>query len=252
VAYLYPVRPIEDDMSEVAETGDCTRPVRRAPVLVCLGLILVYPVFSVPVQGSIHNLAPKIGEIGARLVTEGAIWLYGAIVLAIALLWERRTLASIGLRRFRLASLLFAIGGAVAMAGAGVLGAQLVYGVLHQPQHAEAQAAALVNGSAVYAVCIAVRAGVIEEIFFRGLAIEQLTGLTGSRWLSAFLATAIFVMIHALHFDWIQLVPIAAVSIVLVVLYLWRHDLWANILAHIMVDGVGLVTLALQAHKSAH
>jgi membrane protease YdiL (CAAX protease family) len=239
-------------MSRVAETGDCTRPVRRAPVLVCLVLILVYPLFSVPVQASIHNLVPRIGEIGARVVTEAAIWLYGAMVLAIALLWETRTLASIGLRRFPFASLAFAITGAVAMVGVGALAAYVVYGLLHRAQHSDAQAAALVNGSVAYAVCIAVRAGVIEEIFFRGLAIEQLTVLTGSRLLSAFLATAVFVVVHALHFDWIQLVPIAGVSIVLVGLYLWRHDLWANILAHIMVDGIGLVTLALQTHKPAH
>ena len=238
-------------MSGVAQTGDCTRPVRRAPVLVCLGLILVYPLYSVPMQASIHNLVPRIGEIGARVVTEAAIWTYGGVVLAIALLWEARTLASIGLRRFRFASLAFAVAGAVAMAGAGALAAYVVYGLLHRAQHSNAQAAALVNGSVAYALCIAVRAGVIEEILFRGLAIEQLTVLTGSRWVSAFLATAVFVVIHALHFDWVQLVPIAAVSVVLVGLYLWRRDLWANILAHIMVDGVGLVTLALQAHKPA-
>jgi membrane protease YdiL (CAAX protease family) len=215
-------------------------------------LILVYPLFSVPVQASIHNLVPRTGEIGAGVVTEAAIWLYGAMVLAIALLWETRTLASIGLRRFRFASLAFAIAGAVAVVGAGALAAYVVYGLLHQAQHSDAQAAALVNGSVAYAVCIAVRAGVIEEIFFRGLAIEQLTVLTGSRLLSAFLATATFVVIHALRFEWIQLVPIAGVSIVLVGLYLWRRDLWANILAHIMVDGVGLVTLALQTHKPTH
>ena len=56
-------------MSGVAKTGDCTRPVRRAPVLVCLGLILIYPLYSVPMQASIHNLAPRIGAIGARVVT---------------------------------------------------------------------------------------------------------------------------------------------------------------------------------------
>ena len=108
------------------------------------------------------------------------------------------------------------------------------------------------NGSVIYALCLAVRAGVIEEIFYRGLAIEQLTVLTGSRWFSAFLATAFFVMSHALHFNWIQLVPIAAVSIVLTGLYLWRHDLWANILAHIAVDGPGLVAIAVQTHKLTH
>jgi len=161
--------------------GNCARSVRRAPVLVCLGLILVYPLYSVPVQASIDSLAPRIGEIDARVVTEGAIWLYAATVLAIALLWEKRTLASIGLRRFRFASLGFAVAGAVAMAGAGALAAYVVYGLLHRAQHSNAQAAALVNGSVAYALCIAVRAGVIEEILFRGLAIEQLTVLTGSR-----------------------------------------------------------------------
>jgi uncharacterized protein len=239
-------------MNWITPVGNGVSPVRRGPVLICLGLIVVYPLFSVPVQGSIHSLAPRIGEIAARVVAEGAIWLYAAIVLVMALRWEGRTLASIGLRKPTFASLGFAIVGVVAMMGAGALAVYVVYGLLRQSRHADAQAAALVNGSVIYALCLAVRAGVIEEIFFRGLAIEQLTVLTGSRWLSAFLPTAFFVVIHALRFDWIQLVPIAAVSIVLAGLYLWRRDLWANILAHIAVDGVGLVAVALQTHKLTH
>lgn len=239
-------------MNSITSAGNGASPVRRWPVLICLGLIVVYPLFSVPVQASIHNLAPRTGEIAARVVAEGAISLYAAIVLIIALRWESRTLASIGLREPTFASFGFAIVGAVAMMAAGALAGYVVYGLLRQSRHADAQVAALVNGSVIYALCLAVRAGVIEEIFFRGLAIEQLTVLTGSRWLSAFLATALFVVIHALRFDWIQLVPIAAVSIVLAGLYLWRHDLWANILAHIAVDGAGLVAVAIQTHKLTH
>jgi membrane protease YdiL (CAAX protease family) len=109
-----------------------------------------------------------------------------------------------------------------------------------------------VGGSVIYALWLSVRAGVIEEIFYRGLAIEQLTLFTGRRWLSAVIATSVFVAVHALHFDWVQLVPIAAVGIVLAALYLWRRDLWANIFAHVAVDSGGLVTLALQTHKLAH
>lgn len=239
-------------MNGITPAGNDASPVRRWPVLICLGLIVVYPLFSVPVQASIHSLASRFGEIAARVVAEGAIWLYAAIVLVIALRWEGRTLASIGLRKPRFASLGFAIVGAVAMIGAGAFAVYVVYGLLRQARHADAQAAALVNGSVIYALCLAVRAGVIEEILFRGLAIEQLTVLTGSRWLAAFFSTALFVVVHALRFDWIQLVPIAAVSIVLALLYLWRHDLWANILAHIAVDGAGLVALAVQTHKLTH
>jgi membrane protease YdiL (CAAX protease family) len=230
-------------------TGDRAMPARRAPIFLCLGLILVYPLFSVPVQHAIAAIGPRLGGIDPRIVTEAAIWLYGAIVLAIALFWERRTLASIGLRRPSLASLGFGIGGALAITAAGALAAYVVYGLLHQPKHADAQAAAMVGGSVVYAICLAVRAGVIEEIFYRGLGIEQLTALTKRRWLAALIPTVAFVVMHALRFDWIQLVPIAAVAIVLVALYLWRHDLWSNIFAHVAVDAFGLVQLALQAHK---
>ncbi|HEY5074997.1 MAG TPA: CPBP family intramembrane glutamic endopeptidase [Pyrinomonadaceae bacterium] len=239
-------------MNWITSAGNGASRVRRGPILICLGLIVVFPLFSVPMQASIHSLAPRIGEIAARVVAEGAIWLYGAIVLVIALRGEGRTLASIGLRKPTFGSLGFAIVGVVAMMGAGGVAAYVVYGLLHQARHMDAQAGALVNGSVFYALCLAVRAGVIEEIFFRGLAIEQLTVLTGSRWLSALLPTAYFVVIHALRFDWVQLVPIAAVSIVLAGLYLWRHDLWANILAHIAVDAVGLVAVAVQAHKLTH
>ncbi|MDE2163489.1 MAG: CPBP family intramembrane metalloprotease [Alphaproteobacteria bacterium] len=229
-------------------TDEHATALRRTPILISLGLILVYPLFSVPVQAAVHHLIPKLGAVEARVVTEGAIWLYAAIVLAIALFWERRTLASIGLRRPTRASLGFGVVGAIAIAGAGALGSYVVYTLLHLPEHADAQAAAMVGGSVIYALCLAVRAGVVEEIFYRGLAIEQLTALTGRRWFAAVVATAVFVLIHKLHFDWAQLVPIAAVAIVLAALYLRRHDLWANIIAHIAVDAVGLVTLALQAH----
>jgi uncharacterized protein len=233
-------------------TNTDSAPARRTPALVSLVLILVYPLLSVPVQASIHILVPRFGATEARIIAEGVIWLYAAIVLSIAVFWERRTLASIGLRRPTLASLGFGIVGAAAMAAAGALAAYVVYHVLHQMSHANEQAAAIVGGSVVYAICISVRAGVIEELFYRGLATEQLTVFTGHRWLSAFLATAVFVGMHLLHFDPIQLVPIGAVGLVLVVLYLWRHDLWANIIAHIVVDATSLVALVLQTHKMGH
>ena len=227
-------------------------PARRTPVLVSLFLIAIYPLFSVPVQASIHALAPRMGMTEARALTEGAVWLYATIVLGIALVWERRTLASIGLGRFRLSSLGFGAATALLMVGVGIASSAVIYGYFRQPQHADAQAAAMVGGSVVYALCLAVRAGVVEELFYRGLATEQLSVFTGRRWLSALIAAAVFTLMHALHFDWVQLIPIGVVAIILAVVYLWRHDLWANIIAHIAVDAGGLVTLALQAHKVAH
>jgi membrane protease YdiL (CAAX protease family) len=246
------VRAVRAGEAAMFETSPAIRPARsgqRWSILACLALILAYPLFSVPVQGLLQAPNPRIGTIGTRIISEAAIWLYGAIVLAVALYGERRTLASIGIGRFTLASVGFAVGGVVAMAAAGQLAAFIMYDLLHHAQHADAQASALVDGSAVYGFFLALRAGVIEEVFFRGLAIEQLAKLTGNRWLAAAIALVVFVLFHALRFDWVQLVPIAAVGAVLTGLYLWRHDLWANILAHVALDGAGLMTLAFHAHR---
>jgi uncharacterized protein len=225
---------------------------RRVPIFLSLALILAYPPFAIASRSWFRAMAPTIGAINVGLATEAAAWLYGMVVLAIALFWERRTLASIGLGRPTLASLGFGIGGAMAMAGSIIAGGFIVYGLLHQPEHEDAQMAAIVGSSALYAVCLAVRAGVVEEILFRGLAIEQLSVLTGRRWPAAFLSTLVFVLSHALNFDWAQLVPVATVSIVVVGLYLWRHDLWANIIAHAAVDVVAVLSVVFEAHNSAH
>lgn len=219
------------------------RKAAQAPIWVSLVLIVLYPFFAAAGEGAFRGLSDSIGSVAAHFAIEAAIWLYGAGVLAIALYWERRTLSSIGLRRPTWSSLSFGLAGAVAMAGAIILGGMVVYGWLRQPEHEDAQVAAIVGGSAVYAVCLAVRAGVIEEILFRGLAIEQLTVLTGRKWLSALLATLVFVMAHALHFDWAQLVPVSAVSVVVVGLYLWRKDLWANIIAHTLIDLIAVLSV---------
>jgi uncharacterized protein len=180
------------------------------PIILCLGLIFVYPLLVIPLQMPLHELVLRAGRNEARFAAEAFVWLYAAAVLAIALFWERRTPASIGLRRITLASLGFGIGALAAIYVVGGIAGYVVYFVLHEPERAPAQVAALLGGSLLYALSLGVRAGVIEEIFFRGLAIEQLTVLTGRRRLSALIATSVFVLMHALFFDWVQLVPVAA------------------------------------------
>jgi membrane protease YdiL (CAAX protease family) len=226
---------------------DQAQPVRRLPILVCLGLILVFPLFTLPVQGATAALSLRIGEIPARVVTEGAIWLYGAIVLGVALFAERRTLASIGLSRPTFWALLWGLGAAVALLAIGGFSSFLTYNVFHQHNRAPAAVEAMVRGSLVYALCLAIRAGVIEEILYRGLAIEQLTALTGRRSIAALGATLLFIVSHELRFDLKQIIPIALTSFGLVGLYLWRRNLWINIIAHTLIDAVALGIVALHA-----
>ena len=196
-------------------------------------------------------MAQALGTTGARVLTESAIWLYFVLVVGIALFGERRPLTGMGLRKLTLRTVGFGLGGAAALFLVGQVGGFIVYTLLRQAAHANSQAADMVDGSVLYAIALAVRAGVIEETLFRGLAIEQLTTLTGHRLLAAAIALMAFILVHMRRFDLAQLVPIGLVSIVLTGLYLWRRDLAANIIAHAVLDGVGLVTLALQAHVTA-
>jgi membrane protease YdiL (CAAX protease family) len=224
------------------------RPRARRPVIyLCLALMLVFPFFSSGLEQAVGNLAPSIGEIRARFVTEGAIWLFTAVVLGIALFGEPRTLASIGLRRPTLLTPLWGLGAAICLLALGGLASFVTYNVLHAPNHTAAQIEAIVHGSLIYALALAVRAGVTEEVLYRGLAIEQLTVLTGRRWLAALVATLAFVAVHTVHFDLRQLIPIATASFGLAALYLWRRNLWINIFAHTLIDAVALGAVALQA-----
>jgi len=230
---------------------DTSRPIRLVPILLCLGLIAVYPFLSVPVQQATTALAPRLGEMPARFATEGAIWAYAALVLAIALFGERRTLASIGLKRPTPAVIPWGIGATLALLAAGAAASFLTYNVLHlaHANRTPAQVEAIMHGSLAYGIALAIRGGVIEELFYRGLAIEQLTVLTKSRAFAALVATLVFVFSHALRFDPAQLIPIATLGFALAGLYLWRRNLWINMIAHAAVDAIAFTALALHATK---
>jgi membrane protease YdiL (CAAX protease family) len=220
---------------------------RRLPILLCLGLIAAYPVISTGAEGFVSRLAPQLGEVPARLATEAAIWAYGALVLAIALVGEPRSLASIGLRRPTILTPLWGLVAAIGLLALGGLASFVTYKVLQAPNHTAAQIEALVRGSLIYGLSMAVRGGVIEEVLYRGLAIEQLTVLTGQRWLAALIATLVFVAVHMTHFDLVQLIPIAVAGTGLAAIYLWRRNLWINIIAHVLIDALAMSVVALKA-----
>jgi membrane protease YdiL (CAAX protease family) len=234
-------------VTDKSATATPMAPIRRFSIFICLALITVFPLIAVPVQGATGALAARIGEMPSRFLTEGAIWAYGALVLAIALFGERRTLASIGLSRPTFAAIPWGLGAAIGLLALGALASFVTYNVLHQTNHAVAEIEALVRGSLLYALFLALRAGVIEEVFYRGLAIEQLTVFTGRRWIAALIATLVFILVHALRFDARQLIPIATAGFGLAALYLWRRNLWVNIIAHFLVDAVALGAVALKA-----
>ncbi len=87
---------------------------------------------------------------------------------------------------------------------------------------------------------IVVRAGVVEEFFYRGFPIERLQALGLSRFLSAGIPLVIFATAH-----WTggaaNILIAFVLGAILAGFYLLRRDLVANMIGHFLVDFVGNV-----------
>jgi membrane protease YdiL (CAAX protease family) len=84
-----------------------------------------------------------------------------------------------------------------------------------------------------------VRAGVGEELFYRGYAIERLQALGLSRFWAAAVPILIFSVGHWTT-GWQNVVTAFIIGSVLAAFYLWRRDLLANMIAHFLVDFIGV------------
>ena len=87
---------------------------------------------------------------------------------------------------------------------------------------------------------IVFRAGVVEELFYRGYAIERLQLIGLSRFWSVAIPLVIFSFGHWSGGAANILIAFAA-GLILTGFYLWRRDLMANMIGHGLVDFVGNV-----------
>jgi uncharacterized protein len=91
---------------------------------------------------------------------------------------------------------------------------------------------------------IVLRAGVVEELFYRGYAIERLRMIGLGRFWSIAIPLVIFSLGHWSGGAANILIAFAA-ALILTAFYLWRRDLAANMIGHGLVDFVANVLPAL-------
>jgi CAAX protease family protein len=166
---------------------------------------------------------------------EALFWLSAAALLVIIRRGERLPLRSIGLGtsawwKSILWGLVIA---AICLAVGGVLGALTNYG--HGPASAAFEKLPL-----WLITLIVLRAGVVEELFYRGYAIERLQALGLSRGVSATIPLVIFSLGHWTG-GWANIVIALALGAILAGFYLWRRDLISNMIGHGLVDFVANV-----------
>jgi uncharacterized protein len=98
-------------------------------------------------------------------------------------------------------------------------------------------------GPAVAAL-VAVRAGIVEETFYRGYAIERLQVLTGRPWLAGLICLTVFAAAH--YRQGIGgVLAVFVIGGVMTLFYLRFRDLIANITGHALTDLVLNVLLPL-------
>jgi membrane protease YdiL (CAAX protease family) len=174
-------------------------------------------------------------SITANLCREFAVWIMAAFLIVLVRFGERLPLRSIGLgtaplrQSVRFGCILTGLCGVTAWI------VILFTGYGHGPGSAE------FNKVSIWFETLAViRSGIVEELFFRGYAIERLESIGCGRVLSAVIPLAIFAGTH-----WTGGIPNVIIALVvgavLTAFYLWRRDLVANMIGHGLSDFIGLV-----------
>jgi membrane protease YdiL (CAAX protease family) len=192
------------------------------------------------------SLAPKTPTLAmspalAIALNEAAVWALTLAVIAIVLFWERRPLSSIGLGRPSWSAV--SIGIAVT-AGLGLLAMGAVYALQDAGMDMPEGQENIVLGIPVWLqLLVAASAGFTEEILFRGYAIERLTELTGNRWVGAILPIIVFGAVHAPFWGIAHAIVAGLSGLWLTLLYLWRRNLWTNITAHALLDGLVFIAV---------
>ena len=171
----------------------------------------------------------------SSLLKEALIWLNAVALIVIIRRGEHLSLRSIGLGTAPWwKSILWGFVIAVVSAVAVVALAHLT-GYGHGPGSAAFEKLPLWLITA-----IVLRAGVVEELFYRGYAIERLRMIGLGRFWSVAIPLVIFSLGHWSDGAANILIAFAA-GLILTGFYLWRRDLAANMIGHGLVDFVANV-----------
>ena len=179
------------------------------------------------------------------LVSESGWWLIAVGIFFYVLFIEKKSLASVGVKRPSVNTIISAtIGLMVAVTLVGLAGAIAPLLGISFSKTENALKAASEAPFWVLALTV-LRAGVVEELFFRGFLLARLRELGLRPLFALLLTTVLFVAPHALFWGGAHLVLVTIASLVFGALFLLRRDLIACALAHIGFNVGGLVASQL-------
>jgi uncharacterized protein len=212
-------------------------------ILTLIGLVFALGVGFLP-----------LGHWGETYILRGNRW-GGEVLWWVALLMlllyvivaEHRTLDSVGFRAPRRGD----IGWGLIFGIALFIGAGVLDGIVFPAMHLKINVAAYraITGAPIaYRIALVTRAAVCEEVLFRGYSIERLKEWSGSAWLAGLVSLVAFTCAHLSSWGAPQLIVAGYGGAVLTVLYVWRRNVWANMLAHWIGDCSFILVPLLTVH----
>ncbi|HST30209.1 MAG TPA: type II CAAX endopeptidase family protein [Chthoniobacterales bacterium] len=179
----------------------------------------------------------------AALWKESLIWICVIALLLVIRSWENLSLRSVGIGTTTwIKSLLWS----VPLTIVSILVGGIIAAITHYGHSETAEAFGKLPVWLVSLICV--RAGIAEELFFRGYAIERLQAMGLNRFWAAAIPLAVFSVGHWTG-GWANIVIALAIGAVLSAFYLWRRDLAANMIAHFLVDFIPNVLPRFFSHS---
>jgi membrane protease YdiL (CAAX protease family) len=207
---------------------------RRLQILI--GLALTLGVALSP----LGRLGKTYSGLGDLVGGEVLWWIAVFVILLYVALVEHKPLSSIGLRKPSVSTLLIGAATGVLMVVGVITIFFVVFPMLHLSAN-KAQMESILSTPLWYRVLLVTRAAVAEEVLFRGYPIERIREWTGNRFIAALISIAAFTYAHLSSWGAPQLIVAGFGGVLLTGLYLWRRNLWANMLAHWIADGAGFL-----------
>jgi membrane protease YdiL (CAAX protease family) len=203
-----------------------------------LGLALA--IFGIPAITTAHRLLAADPMASSAIVArEAAILALVAVILWLVTAKERLPLSSIGLRWDRIGR---SLGWGVIIAAA-CLAAAIATILIYRSVGISYGEGPGISRAIPVTILTVLRAGIAEEVLYRGFAIERLQTITGNKWIAAGVPLVLVALFH--YRQGLAGIFIALLlGAILTAFYLWKRDLLANIFGHFLTDFIPNVLLA--------
>ena len=198
-----------------------------------IGLFIA--LFGMLIVRQIVNYAWPTPTFASALIKEAGMWLVAVVLVVIIRVGEGLPLTSIGLGTARWGkSILWGL-------LLGVVCLLIAGGLIALTGYTGGESGKALGQLPTWLVSLIVlRAGVVEELCYRGYAIERLHALGLPRSLAAGVPLLIFGVGHWTG-GWANIVIALVLGGILALFFVWRRDLVANMIGHWFVDFMGNV-----------